>query len=107
MHRASTHSLRCLLIGILLVGISPGGTPAWAIWPFERTHERPDLTNPRDAAAHVLQRAIQFDTTNPPGDEKPPHDTIAGRPSALSRSFSLAISSSKNARISARTSSNR
>ena len=79
MHRASILSLRCLLIGILVLGISPAGTPAWAIWPFDRTaRETLDLAKPREAAAEVLRRAIQFDTTNPPGDERPLAEYLVG-----------------------------
>jgi len=78
MNRARIHSLALVLIGISVGWISPGGTPAWAIWPFDGPSERVDLEDPRGSAARVLQRAIQFDTTNPPGDERPLADYLVG-----------------------------
>jgi acetylornithine deacetylase/succinyl-diaminopimelate desuccinylase-like protein len=44
--------------------------PAWAIWPFGGGGPKPedDLAG---AAAALLARAIQIDTVNPPGNEKP------------------------------------
>jgi acetylornithine deacetylase/succinyl-diaminopimelate desuccinylase-like protein len=76
MNRARIHSLVLVLIGILVGWISPAGSPAWAIWPFDGPNEVIDLEDPRGSAARVLQRAIQFDTTNPPGDERPLADYL-------------------------------
>jgi len=46
------------------------GSPASALWPFSRRSPAlgEDLTG---AAAELLSRAIQIDTTNPPGNEAP------------------------------------
>jgi acetylornithine deacetylase/succinyl-diaminopimelate desuccinylase-like protein len=78
MRRPLIHSLSTVLIGLSLALIDPVGTPAWAIWPFERPESEVDLTDPSGSAARVLRRAIQFDTTNPPGDERPLADYLAG-----------------------------
>jgi hypothetical protein len=52
------------------LGVITLSSPASAIWPFDRRGPDPeeDLAG---AAAALLSRAIQFDTSNPPGNEKP------------------------------------
>jgi len=53
----------------LLLGISWGSHPAYALWPFGGD-ERPDpVADLRDAASSLLAEAIRIDTTNPPGAE--------------------------------------
>jgi len=78
MHRAQTRSLLTFLIGIWLGWMSPAGTPAWAIWPFDAPRVEIDLSDTRGSAARVLRESIQFDTTNPPGDERPLADYLVG-----------------------------
>lgn len=59
-----------LIAGLLVLAVTAlTPVPAGAIWPFENR-------SPRGAdgeldAGEILSRAIQFDTTNPPGNERP------------------------------------
>lgn len=55
---------------LLLLGVIALATPAHAIWPFGR--DDPDSGGDLgSAAAALLSRAIQLDTVNPPGNERP------------------------------------
>ncbi len=55
--------------------------PAWpaaAVWPFDGS-ERPDSAKDLPgAAAQILSRAIQFETVNPPGNERPLAEFLVG-----------------------------
>jgi len=57
-----------LLLAMVACALPPGGSSL--IWRL-RGPDYPDPeTNPRGAAAAILSRAIQFDTSNPPGNER-------------------------------------
>lgn len=63
----------------LVVALALGQvTSGCAGWPLGG--RRPDdlRGTPEQAAARVLSRAIQFDTTNPPGDERPLAEYLVG-----------------------------
>lgn len=64
------HAGRCLIVLALLACTLPPGSS-----PVLRRLRGPDYPNPerdlRGAAGAILSRAIQFDTGNPPGQERP------------------------------------
>jgi acetylornithine deacetylase/succinyl-diaminopimelate desuccinylase-like protein len=53
------------------LGVIALATPAHAVWPFGRDEGPDPETDLAGAAAALLSRAIQIDTVNPPGNEKP------------------------------------
>lgn len=59
-----------MAVPLFVLGVITLATQAHAIWPFDRSGPNPgeDLAG---AAAALLSRAIQVDTVNPPGNEKP------------------------------------
>jgi acetylornithine deacetylase/succinyl-diaminopimelate desuccinylase-like protein len=63
--RHGVGGLLCIALTLLLAD------PAGAMWPFERPRRDLDPSHVRESAARMLSRAIRFDTTNPPGDERP------------------------------------
>lgn len=62
--------LRHLFAASLALGAITLAAPALAIWPFERRTSDASEDQQSEAAA-LLSRAIQIETVNPPGNEKP------------------------------------
>jgi acetylornithine deacetylase/succinyl-diaminopimelate desuccinylase-like protein len=65
----SRNATLCLLL-VLITACAPTSGGKYHIWPF-RAADYPDPEKDlRGAASAILSRAIQFDTTNPPGNER-------------------------------------
>lgn len=66
-NRSFLHPILLSLTVLFLLG----PTPSLAIWPFERDKKAESGEDLGSSAARILSAAIRFNTTNPPGNERP------------------------------------
>jgi acetylornithine deacetylase/succinyl-diaminopimelate desuccinylase-like protein len=68
---------RCLLLLAILACALPSGSGS-LLWRLRGLDYPDPEANPRGAAGAILSRAIQFDTSNPPGNERPLAEYLVG-----------------------------